>query len=611
MPETKVKTSDGRIVKVTHPEGATNEQIFSYVAKNYQPKSEPGFFGRIGNRVSESGKSIENIVRDVPNRNPLTSSLGIISEGANLGLAFPAEVISTAGRQALKAVTPEGRAAAKSVADYVSDSAVGDVARDYFRKIQESAQRNPDIAKSALYSANIAGSYFGGKGVTKVVSPVAGDVIDAGAKAIGKIPEAAAPKLKSFGEKQISAAAQIRKQKRFDELASLLEPDVLSSEKKVSDIVSGKYFEDAGGVRRWSPDRYGETTIKNLEKTGVSSKNSFLKNQEIVSSAARKEAERMSGALDTLIKKDKAPMIPSGAVIDRVSSLTDAIKTNAFYPEEGLKPLAQAVNQIDILLSNRAGVTAKDLWDIRKSFDDAATVVKKKVLSDDAAKPLDNAVRAVRNELNKMIQEKYPDAKILDSLQKQSHLLGARDLFALKSLREPATPIARKYSSVAKYISENPASSIANMAVIAGVPASAYAVGPLAALLAGTGYAGYRGYRAATGPTVKDFIGRMSRGAGEMLSPTQARQIGYEPKTNFVFTEKGAKKLSASEAVDFDLIAKRYADMGVDISGLKSSDIKKIKELEKLYGQSELGRFMIENRNVPLRLIPELFKGVK
>ncbi len=122
----------------------------------------------LGNAVGDVISDTGDIIKNIPNQNPASSGLQLMGQGAKMVAAPIGE--------ALSAMTPD------AVKNYISDSAVGDVARQYAGKWNEFSQSNPEISKDVGAAANIASMLPLGKAATAVTAtPVK--------KAIGNIEQ--------------------------------------------------------------------------------------------------------------------------------------------------------------------------------------------------------------------------------------------------------------------------------------------------------------------------------------------------------------------------------------------------------------------------------------
>lgn len=110
-------------------------------------KPQDGFLENVGkSKLGQSFSSLidetGNIIKNIPNQNPTSSALQIFGQGA--------KAISTPIVEAISYATPQ------AVKEYVSDSVVGDVARQYARKWGEFSKENPEIAKDISAAFNVA-----------------------------------------------------------------------------------------------------------------------------------------------------------------------------------------------------------------------------------------------------------------------------------------------------------------------------------------------------------------------------------------------------------------------------------------------------------------------
>lgn len=122
----------------------------------------------LANELAKNGSEMADIIKNVPNQNPASSALQIIGQGA--------KTAATPIAMGISAITPE------SVKNYVSDSAVGDVARQYGQKWSEFSKQNPEISKDIGAATNIATMLPAGKvatAATDLATEGAGKVLSA------------------------------------------------------------------------------------------------------------------------------------------------------------------------------------------------------------------------------------------------------------------------------------------------------------------------------------------------------------------------------------------------------------------------------------------------
>lgn len=131
----------------------------------------------LGTEIGKRGQEMAAIIKRVPNQNPSSSALQVVGQGA--------KTIGTPFAMAAGALIPD------SVKEYVSDSAVGDVARDYGDMWNQFAQTNPEIAADIGAATNIATTLPLGKAATATITPKSAMIKKAGAgaeSAVSRIP---------------------------------------------------------------------------------------------------------------------------------------------------------------------------------------------------------------------------------------------------------------------------------------------------------------------------------------------------------------------------------------------------------------------------------------
>lgn len=157
-----------------------------------QPPAPPqNYATRLTGDLQDAGNEVANIVKNIGNQNPASSALQILGQGAKVASAPVAQ-----GLASLASFIPQG------VKDYVSDSAVGDVARQYAgaagENIGKIQQAYPELSKDAGAALNLFGTLAGGKVATAASAPVTDKALsklanNALVKDISTIPTPKAP----------------------------------------------------------------------------------------------------------------------------------------------------------------------------------------------------------------------------------------------------------------------------------------------------------------------------------------------------------------------------------------------------------------------------------
>lgn len=106
--------------------------------------------------------------------------------------------------------------------------------------------------------------------------------------------------------------------------------------------------------------------------------------------------------------------------------------------------------------------------------------------------------------------------------------------------------------------------------------------------------------RELTDPNVEAIAKKL--GFVKMAEPEKPMlKLTYQPKpTDVLVNREGqGKLLSRMEQAETDKARDRLENLGIRTDHFKLQDMKTVQELEKKYGQSELGKFVIANRNTP------------
>lgn len=176
MPRFQLTSPEGVSYEIEAPEGATEEQALSYFQQEFAnqpvgdhpqtaaPISEPSGFAQ---RMTDDFKKRQANFR--PNNDlkvrgqlaPLEYEFNALGQGAGLAGDIAGNILGSAARYASHlvptAIEEPIKDAGVRLYNYASDSAVGDVARDYTGAYQGFAQENPRLDRALGSVANIGG----------------------------------------------------------------------------------------------------------------------------------------------------------------------------------------------------------------------------------------------------------------------------------------------------------------------------------------------------------------------------------------------------------------------------------------------------------------------
>ena len=128
--------------------------------------------------------------------------------------------------------------------------------------------------------------------------------------------------------------------------------------------------------------------------------------------------------------------VPKGTVTRRMNSvLSEFKKANPEYAGQDLKHIGEKVKRAYLAANKSYTGRPEDLLEVRRKFDKVIDRFFGKDVhaGDHTSRPV---VAALRNELNNIMQEVAPDAKIRSAMQRQHHALTAKDNLAFNMVME-------------------------------------------------------------------------------------------------------------------------------------------------------------------------------
>lgn len=106
--------------------------------------------------------------------------------------------------------------------------------------------------------------------------------------------------------------------------------------------------------------------------------------------------------------------------------------------------------------------------------------------------------------------------------------------------------------------------------------------------------------KALTSPDVEKVAERLGYVKPEP-APKSPLRLTYQPENPEILVgQEGAKLASPAEQHANDALRARMKSLGIDMSTLRAQDMNAIRAMEQKYGQSEIGKFITENRNQPI-----------
>ncbi len=491
--------------------GANDNEIADYLSKKVDataPKStEPtgiqGMIASIGKAdpygIGEAGKNTEDILKNTLSQSPQSTAIQIGSQGATLA-AGPV----VAGAKAAFGMLPEQqqqmyREMAQPLvkaANYVSDSAVGDVARQYAGAIK------PEIAKTGMALANVAATGAGGNAATTLAE----DAIPAAGKGLVRTGGA----LEKSGQTAFDAA---RSKYASDLYAPKITPTV-AKDRAGSTVTKGW-----NQTPEYVPSDYEKAAIDTLSQLPVKSSNTLQANLNIVDKAIGDEGSLLKKNL-----RDSGVEVDHGVVQDYINKAYDNINKSATITGDAKSVADNAMAHLNKLIlesSTQDGkISAENLLNVRQKFDTWMTQQKSEAaLFSDKLSALNIANKELRNTFNNLVADSVPSAEVKASLLKQSQLIGASENMASKIPSAAKTRLGMVGEKVSNLFPKTLTGRATEAGVAAGLGGLGLATGTLPAIAA-TGAAGlglYGAKKAIQSPMLRTAAGKTIKAAGNAM----------------------------------------------------------------------------------------------
>ncbi len=490
-----------------HQPLSVSDQIASQIQSEApQPAAEagPGFFSRVGERLSGRAETFQEITAEPPD-----STLESLSKGVQvLGNVVAGGLVDVAGEtistgfdllsQATRAITPDfiedpivskvGDAFESLAGTEVAQAGI-EAARQGIGAYQAWAEENPEGAKIASSLGNIA----------LVAAPIKGKpALRPGPPAptvVGRAAKAAT----EAGTAQVAA-------RRAAFLDTLVKPRATKAVREAEII---RTAEGGLAASRTVTPSVGEAAIaKSLDGIqGVNPGKTLLQNLKAIQAEIGVESKSLMAKLEAMPVQISRPGMKR-----RLLAVTDRLSQNPILVGDAAKTAERTVAKAQQLLKANANTPAGVLK-ARQQFDEWVGKQRPKIFDPSTESALSIAVRETRQEMNAIINERLPSAGVRQSLTRQSNMFRAIDNIAPKAAEEASTAVGRFAQMVKGSLGldkgfSNLLPTIAGAAAISGATAVAPATvaGGVALLGAGAG-----AKRMITSPAVKKAIGNLLR----------------------------------------------------------------------------------------------------
>ena len=472
------------------PRGMSPEraaQIKEYLASqaNQGKSPEQNIVARIGDSslgraVGETFGETGNIIKNIPNQNPVSSGLQILGQGA--------KAVTAPIGMAINAVTPE------SVKNYVSDSAVGDVARQYAEGWRQFSQSNPEMSKNVEAAVNIGSTLMGGKAATSATRPVA-DIAGSG--------------LEKAGGALIKSADKSANAAKIDFATKLYTPKETPT--AVARMANSINVSGINQTQKYTPSAYRAEAIAALGDLPVKASNTLQKNYNIVKDAVGAEAQKLASSLAQTPVKYRPQYLG-----DKIDDGFKQLLQDPLIVGDAEKVALRVAQKAKQIAANNAN-TPEGLLKSRQEFDAWARSKKGGVFdANDTA--LSVAAKQTRQIMNDVLDSIAPSAAVKDSLKRQSYYLDAMDNISTKLSSAPKTRAALLARAILPKHLRLRLGGTGAFVVGGALGASSSALPAIIAPAAGAAL-GYGIYKTAASPTLRRALGGAIAASGKAIKP--------------------------------------------------------------------------------------------
>lgn len=364
------------------------------------------------------------------------------------------------------------------------------------QRLAKKIQDNPETAQDVMDIVNTL-TLGGGKVIEAPAKAITGEILTKTGSAIEK------------------SGLQAVKKESESFIRDLVRPE---QTKLVKEAQVGRTTETGSGIFKKSIVNPTPAEIK-IEKAvstipGVSSKNTFQQNFNIIKEANIQEAKN----LEKLISENNF-VIPKKEIKSRLLKAQQSLSESPLITGDAEKMAQKLLKKANQLVDKYSG-TGSGLLTARKEYDMWVSSQKPKAFDATAENAFTLANREVRNTFNTLLDEKAKNVGVKQSLSKQSSLYNAMDNIAPKAAIEADTAIRRAFDNMAKAvgIKNKAVQQIATIAGIGGLGAAA-TFAPAVAVGGGLAFLGYKGAKLLMKPEIRVQLGKLLQKSGHLLNP--------------------------------------------------------------------------------------------
>lgn len=312
-----------------------------------------------------------------------------------------------------------------------------------------------------------------------------------GGKAVEEAASQVPGKLTQVGDKLIESGKQLSQKKSQDFVKDLISPEETKSV-KLNQV--GRTTEEGRlKTKVVEPSPKEKAIAEAVSKLPeVSSKNTVQGNYNAIKDEVSREAESLQKTLTTnKITFDK------NEFKQKLQGVSKSLGESAVLVGDAETSANRVMQKMNQLIDQHPNTPA-GLLQARKDLDKWLISQKGSIFDPKSENAMTIAVREIRQATNGFIAEKVPEAKVLESLQKQNHLYDAMDNIRPKAAKEAKDIISRTINNVKKIIPEG----------LQGANKASSSLGTAAKAVGGTvAAAGIGAYKASTSPGVRTLAG--------------------------------------------------------------------------------------------------------
>lgn len=424
MPQTKVNTPDGRVIKVNHPEGATEEEILRYAAMNDSKPPEESYVEGVSRRYKETdfAETVGEFMPELERRldiKRIPDAPGMPGTG---GVPFGEKVTTTISQVARTGGELTVEALAPLIPNFIRKFA-GD-SWEYLS--------NTETGQEALLA--ISSGYESWKNWSEANPKLAAEITES----LGTTLDLGAlfsprPDLDDLAKRIRAAGIQTDIDKKKEALTSLLEPETFTAQDRVE--LRGPLGESV-----WVPSEFDQTmidavqTIPNIKPYG-----SVRKNFTIMQDHVSDQADKLTNYVKSQNKKIDFDDINE----EFYATAKDFMDSDVFALAS--KSAQKAFNNYVTLaqkIIKEEGTDLNGILKARRRFDDAVHRAGQTVDADVATYQAE-AAKLVRGVLNDFLKSNTKGDEVHHLLDQQFRTLTAMDRLVNKRNREGRNAIAR------------------------------------------------------------------------------------------------------------------------------------------------------------------------